>query len=65
MRYITVQNLVKEVLDTIPQPYEADIIDRVFQAIEASPEWMEMFQNMIQAHGQFPVKKSIEYNTIS
>jgi hypothetical protein len=35
-----VKTLVEEVLATLPTPYSEDVIDEVFQAIEANPTWL-------------------------
>ena len=37
-----VKELVDEVLATLPTPYSEDVIDEVFQAIEADPTWQRL-----------------------
>lgn len=39
-----VLDLVSTVLDVLPQPYGAHIIDEVFVAIEGRPEWMDEYR---------------------
>jgi hypothetical protein len=64
MRYITVQEYVKGILNTLGKPYSADIIDQVFQAIENNPQWLSLYREMVDAHGENPVNKSIQYNIL-
>jgi hypothetical protein len=44
MRTAGVKTLVEEVLASVPRPYSEDIIDEVFRAIEASPDWLRRYQ---------------------
>ena len=43
---IGVEDLVREVLATIPQPYGEDIIEDVCLAIEANPRWMTRYREL-------------------
>ena len=41
-----VKTLVEEVLATFPTPYSEDVIDEVFQAIEANPTWLAVYRGL-------------------
>jgi len=41
-----VEELVTEVLGTIPKPYGEDIIKEVFIHIENNPSWRETYENL-------------------
>jgi hypothetical protein len=64
MDYITVENFVKQVLATIPQPYGQDLIERFFHAVETRPEWLEAYHELVTAHGAVAVNNSIGYNIV-
>jgi hypothetical protein len=64
MEYITVEHFIGDVLNSIPKPYEPDIIDRVFQAIEQNPEWLSRYNEMVNAHGKNEVDHSIGFNIV-
>lgn len=65
MEYITVEDFVKQVLATIPQPYGADLVDQFFRAVEADPRWMEVYRELEKSHGTPTVKNSIGFNILS
>ncbi len=65
MAFITVQELVKTVINTIPEPYGPDIVDKVFQAIEGNPEWLEEYNRFVTDHGKPEVDNSIGFNVMS
>ena len=44
MKTSDVKSLVREVLATIPTPYSEQVIDEVFQAIEADPRWHREYE---------------------
>lgn len=64
MEYITVQDFVKAVMDRIPKPWGADIVDQVFLTIENDPEFMSAYEEMLQSHGQYMVENSIGLNVL-
>lgn len=64
MIFVSVQEFVKSVLDTIPKPYGADVIDRVFQAIEQNPDWLEAYNKFSLDHGKAEVNTSIGFNVM-
>jgi uncharacterized protein (DUF433 family) len=41
-----VKELVEKVLATLPKPYSEDVIDEVFQAIEANPTWSSVYGDL-------------------
>ncbi len=65
MEYITVEDFVKQVLATIPQPYGADVVDQFFRAVESDPGWMEVYRELEKSHGTPAVKNSIGFNIMS
>jgi hypothetical protein len=64
MEYFTVEQFIGDVINSVPKPYEADIIDRVFQAIEQNPEWLDRYNEMVKAHGKNEVDHSIGFNIV-
>lgn len=65
MEYITVEEFVKRVLATLPQPYAANLVDQFFLAVETRPEWLDLYDEMARQHGEFSVKKSIGFNILA
>ena len=43
MKTSDVKALVREVLDSLPQPYTEHVIDDVFAAIEREPQWIQEY----------------------
>ena len=64
MEYITVEDFVKQVLATIPQPYGQDLIERFFRAVETRPDWLEVYNELVTAHGAVAANNSIGYNIV-
>lgn len=65
MEYITVEEFVKQVLETLPAPYGADLVDQFFRAVESNPEWMDVYRELEKSHGTPAVKNSIGFNLMS
>ncbi len=65
MEFITVRDFVQEILNSVPKPWGSDIVDRVFVAIENNPEWLATFEQLVRAHGQYPVENSIGLNILT
>lgn len=55
MKTIGVKRLVNEVLDTLPTPHTAHVIDDVFHAIEHSPTFLERYDRLCQELGKHVV----------
>lgn len=55
MRTDGVKKLVEEVLATLPQPHNEDVIDEVFRAIEGKPEWSLRYENLVRELGKIVV----------
>jgi uncharacterized protein (DUF433 family) len=54
-----VRTLVEKVLATIPTPYSEDVIDEVFQAIEANPAWLTAYRGLCNDLGKNEVNKAV------
>jgi uncharacterized protein (DUF433 family) len=54
-----VKNLVEKVLATLPTPYSEDVIDEVFQAIEANPAWLAVYRGLLNDLGSKVVNQAV------
>ncbi len=54
-----VKTLVEEVLATLPTPYSEDVIDEVFQAIEANPTWLTDYRVLCNDLGVTVVNQAV------
>lgn len=54
-----VYELVKDVLKTIPAPYNEDITDEVCFKIETNPAWFKEYNNLCVEFGKAVVNQSI------
>ena len=52
MQTVGIKELVAEVLKSLPEPHTEDVIDNVFQAIEANPAWKERYDTLVARHGK-------------
>lgn len=46
MRTVRLKQLMKDVLASLPKPYNEDVIEDVFAAIEQSPEWRKQYDDL-------------------
>jgi hypothetical protein len=49
MKTTPIKALVREALGTLPTPYSEHVIDEVFHAIEAKPEWRAEYDSLCQS----------------
>lgn len=54
-----VRTLVQEVLITLPTPPSEDVIDEVFQAIEANPIWLATYRGLCNDLGATVVNQAV------
>jgi len=59
MESVSIKIFIQTVLDHLSQPYESDVIDRVFLAIEQNPAWLITYQELVQSFGVYQTKNSI------
>jgi hypothetical protein len=55
----TVSDLVALALRTVSRPYPPDVTDRVCQAIESDPTWLDMYNDMVADMGRHAVNSTI------
>jgi hypothetical protein len=51
-RSVRLKQLVDLVLDQLPKPHTEDVIEDVFVAIEANPEWKKSYDRMVYESGK-------------
>jgi hypothetical protein len=64
MLSLTVSELVKEVLGTVPRPYREDITDRVCLEIEKNPAWHARYDRLVASHDKGSVNRQIGRSTL-
>ena len=56
----TVSELVKEVLNTISQPYSENVTDRVCLAIQKDNNWRSRYNHLVDEHGKRSVNCQLD-----
>lgn len=51
-RSLRLKQLVDAILETLPKPHTADVIEDVFVAIEGNPEWRATYDRMVYESGK-------------
>lgn len=52
MNIVRMKKLVDEVLKSLPTPHSEDVIEEVFQAIEANPKWRKSYDAIVHQLGK-------------
>jgi len=52
MKTQDIHDLVREVINSIPEPFPHDIIDKVCSTIEHDTYWLNRYKQLVSSHGK-------------
>jgi hypothetical protein len=59
VKTVGVKHLVEQILSQLPRPFDEDVIEDVFLAIEGSPDWFEEYDQLCGSLGKLVTNSAV------